>query len=158
MELLGGVINSQDMTLSLPKDKILKIQEQCKEILSETLTSIRTLSKLINRLGSTAVAILPALLQYRALKHNQIQGILPKNFLEEKVTLLYQVKRKLNWWIQNLNLYNGKSLITPLARIIISSDASSKVGGIIQRATYERSLVKRREIPHKCARIESSQI
>lgn len=35
-------------------------------------------------------------------------------------------ERELNWWIQNLNLYNGKSVIIPQAQIIISLDALSK--------------------------------
>ena len=35
-------------------------------------------------------------------------------------------ERELNWWIQNLNLYNGISVITPQAQIIISLDALNK--------------------------------
>ena len=87
LEFLGVVVNSQDMTLSLPTEKILKIQQQCKEILSLKLTSIRALSKLSGRLASKATAILPATLQYKALQHNQIQGMLSKNSLEDKLTL-----------------------------------------------------------------------
>ena len=109
LELLGLVVNSQYMTSILTKEKILKIQEQCKEILRAPLTAIRTLSKLINRLASTALENLLASLQYRALQHDQIQGMLSKYSLEEKVTLLEQMK------------YNGKSLITPPAQIIIRS-------------------------------------
>ena len=109
LELLGLVVNSQYMTSILTKEKILKIQEQCKEILRAPLSAIRTLSKLINRLASTALENLLVSLQYRALQHDQIQGMLSKYSLEEKVTLLEQMK------------YNGKSLITPPAQIIIRS-------------------------------------
>ena len=49
-----------------------------------------------------------------------------KNSSEEKITLSEQAKGAFNWQIQNLNLYNAKSLITPPAQLIISSDASSQ--------------------------------
>ena len=97
-------VNPQDVTLSLPKQKILKNQEQCKEILSQPSTSFRTL---IDRLASTPVAIVPAPLQRRVLQHNQIQEMLSKNYLQEKVTLSDQAKRELNWWIQNLNNFSS---------------------------------------------------
>ena len=85
MEFLGVVANSQDMTLSLPKEKVLKIQEQYEKIPNQSLPSIipQTLSKSIGRLVSTAVAIFSATLQFRAF-HNQIQGILSNNYLEEQ--------------------------------------------------------------------------
>ena len=43
---------------------------------------------------------------------------------EGNVELSTQDKRQLLWWIQNLSLYNGKSLVTPPPQLIISSDAS----------------------------------
>ena len=103
LEFLGVVKNSQDMTLIPPKEKILKTQKYCEEILSQPLTSIRTLSKLIGRLTSTAAVILPAPLQHKPLQHDQIHGTLPKSSLEEKVTPSGQARRELDWWIQNLN-------------------------------------------------------
>ena len=44
LKFLGLLVNSQDMTLSLPTKKKRKIQEWCKEILSQPSVSIRTLS------------------------------------------------------------------------------------------------------------------
>ena len=88
--------------------------------LSQPSTSIRTLSKLIDRLASTAAAILPAQLQHRPLQQ-QIHGRLSKNSLEEKVTLSDQEKRELNWCIPNLNPNNEKFLITSPSQV--SSDA-----------------------------------
>ena len=44
--------------------------------------AIKTLSQLIGRLASTAVAILPAPPQYKALQRNQIHGMLSKNSME----------------------------------------------------------------------------
>ena len=86
-------MNSQDMTLSLPKKKILKILKHCKEVLSQTLTSVTTL---IDRLACTVVAILPGPLQQTAFQRNQPQGMLSKNSLKEKVTLSDQEKKEIN--------------------------------------------------------------
>lgn len=93
LELLGIVVNSQDMTLSLPKKKILKILKHCKEVLSQTLASVTTL---IDRLACTVVAILPGPLQQTAFQRNQPQGMLSKNSLKEKVTLSDQEKKEIN--------------------------------------------------------------
>lgn len=49
-----------------------------------------------------------------------------KNSLEEKVTLSEQAKGAFNWQLRNLNMHNLKSLITPPAQLIISSDSSSQ--------------------------------
>ena len=67
--------------------EIFKIQKQCEESLSHSLPSMKTLPKLICRQALKAIAILPVPLQYRAFKHNQIHGILSKDFLGEKVAL-----------------------------------------------------------------------
>ena len=67
--------------------EIFKIQKQCEKSLSHSLPSMKTLPKLICRQALKAIAILPAPLQYRAFKHNQIHGILSKDFLGEKVAL-----------------------------------------------------------------------
>ena len=57
LEFLGVLVNFQDMILRLPIEKVRKIQEQSKKILNQPSLSIRTLSKLIGRIISSAVAI-----------------------------------------------------------------------------------------------------
>ena len=64
-----NVQDFQDLTLSLPTEKVRKIQEQCIEILNQPSVLVRTLSKLFGGLASSAVAILSAPLHYRALQH-----------------------------------------------------------------------------------------
>ena len=48
---------------------------------------------------------------------------------EENVKLSPQAKTDMLWWIQNLSLYVGKSLVTPPPQLIISSDASKQDWG-----------------------------
>ena len=111
-------VNFQGMTLNLTIKKERKIQEQCKKI--------QTLNKLTSRLASSSVVILSAPLPYQALQHQQIQEMHSNNCLEEKITLSEQAKGAFDWQLQNLNMYNLKSLITPPAQLKISSDSSSQ--------------------------------
>ena len=60
LEFLGVIVDSGEMTLTLPKEKLLKVQNRCQEILENEKVTVRELSKLIRRLSSTAIAVLPA--------------------------------------------------------------------------------------------------
>ena len=60
------------MSVSLPQDKKNKIISQCQRILEEKAVSIRELTQMLGRLSSTAIAVLAAPLQYRAIQRRQI--------------------------------------------------------------------------------------
>ena len=74
LEFIGVIVYSGEITLGLPKEKLLKVQNHCQEILEKGKVAVRELSKLIGRLSSTAIAVYPALLCYRHLQHQQIQN------------------------------------------------------------------------------------
>ena len=71
-EFLEVIVDSGEITLSLPKENLLKVQNQCQEILEKRKVTVRELSKLIGRLSSTTVAVYPVPLHYRHLQHQQI--------------------------------------------------------------------------------------
>ena len=104
LEFLRILVLSQNMTLSLPQEKKEKIKTQYKDLLEKLLVTVRELSKLIGWLSSTALAVLPARLQYRALEHQQIQGMISKSSLEGQLSQSKQTKEELHWWIQYLSL------------------------------------------------------
>ena len=60
LEFLGVIVDSGEMTLSLPKEKLLKVQNHCEEIPEIGKVTVRELSNLTGRLLSTAIAVLPA--------------------------------------------------------------------------------------------------
>ena len=70
------------MVLVLPEGKKNKIVEQCWFLLKNPLVTIRELSHVISRLASTAITVLPALLQYKAMQRQQIM-----EFSIEKITI-----------------------------------------------------------------------
>ena len=60
LEFLRVIVDSGKITLNHPKEKLLKVQNHCQEILEKGKVTVRGLSKLIGRLLSTAIAVLPA--------------------------------------------------------------------------------------------------
>ena len=129
LEFLGVIVDSLEMSLALPQGKKDKVINQCSQLLNEKEVSIRELTQLIGRLSSSAIAVLPAPLHYRAMQRQQILELAGKNNFEAQITLSSKVRMELNWWIENLNLCQGKSLIAPTAQLQISSDASLKGWG-----------------------------
>ena len=112
LEFLGGIVDSGEMTLSLPKEKLLKVQYHCQEILEKGKVTDRELRKLIGRLSSTAVVVLAAPLHYCHLQHKQTQKLICNNSFEEKVIISVEATKELLWWKENLILCNGRSLIS----------------------------------------------
>ena len=138
LEFLEVIVDSGEMTLSLPEEKLPKVQYHCQEILEKGKVTVRELSKLIGRLSSTAIAVFPTTLQHPNLQHPQMQKLICHNSFEEKVEILVETKKELLCWKENLTLCDGRSLgrslISPSPppplpspsppQIIISSDAS----------------------------------
>ena len=124
LEFLGVIVDFGEMTLSLPKEKRLKVQNHCQDILEKGKVTVRELSKLIGRLSSTTIAVLLAPLHYRHLQHQQIHKLICHNSFEEKVIISVETRNELLWWKENLTLCSGRSLISPQPQIIIRSDAS----------------------------------
>ena len=76
MEYLGFVINSMEMNLSLPKEKMNQLIQSCRDRIREKTASVRTLAKIIGKLTSSMQAVLPAPLHYRHLQMLQLKGLL----------------------------------------------------------------------------------
>jgi len=127
IDFLGVEIDSvamTHMTTSLPQEKVELIRKHCQDIMGKENVSIRELTSLVGRLSSTAIAVLPAPLQYRYLQRNQIQALSKSQNFDSIIPLSPQAKGEITWWIENLSLSNGRSLLTVPAQLVISSDAS----------------------------------
>ena len=68
MEFLGSLVNSFDLSLSIPRDRIRKIQSKSQDLLNTPVTTVRELSKFLGLLSSSIQAVLPAPLHYRYLQ------------------------------------------------------------------------------------------
>ena len=68
IEFLELVINSVNMTLALPQEKVLDIQNKCMQLIASPKTTIMELTKLLGKLSFTAQAVLPGRIQCRYLQ------------------------------------------------------------------------------------------
>ena len=129
MEYLGFVINSLEMKLFLPTEKMSQLLQDCKDLILEKSASVRTLSHIIGRLTSTLQAVLPAPLHYRHLQMLQAKGLLEGKGYNSVVPLNKECQNDLQWWIDQLSTWNGRSIISPAPDLIITTDASLKGWG-----------------------------
>ena len=124
MEFLGVLVNSITMSLSLPDNKVLNLQKECRSLLSSRSASQSDLAHLIGKMVAAKAAVFQAPLHYRALQHlkNSLdhQGV-P---LHQKVILDIEVRLDLDWWITNLPTANFRPVKPFLPNMLIQSDAS----------------------------------
>ena len=86
IEFSGLAINSVNMTLALPQEKVLYIQNKCKQLIASPKTTIMELTKLLGKLLFTSQAELLERIQCRYLQQQKIQAV--------RETNSYQTKKK----------------------------------------------------------------
>ena len=99
IQFLGIEIDSLSMIVFLPIQKKEQIISQCQDLLNQSDVSLRQMTQLIGRLSSTAIAVLPAPLQYRSLQRQQILELAEKKSFSARVVLSKEVREEIQWWI-----------------------------------------------------------
>ena len=147
IEFLGMILDSREMTISLPRGNILNLTSLCQDVcLIQEPHSLRDLASLVWKLCATLPAVSAAPLQLRCLEQDLIRAQGKGWNYESKIFLSPDAKSELRWWIKPLHLGNPE--------IVIYSDASSALGW---GAAMERGLLNRRcvdpsrkdHFPHK---------
>ena len=125
IQYLGLVVDSTQMTISLPEDKLKGIVQSCNLASKRSKITIRDLARLIGKMTATMMAVLPAPLCYRNLQHLKNQALLasPGNY-EREVHLDLAAKEELQWWKHELLRWNGRPLHPPSPDLTIETDAS----------------------------------
>lgn len=108
IRFLGFLVDSKTMSLSLPSEKILKIQKECRHMLIKTSTTARELAHLIGLLTSVNAAMPTAPLHYRALQRlcNRTTG--HSRQYGHLINLEAESRGDLSFWVQHLREYNGR--------------------------------------------------
>ncbi|CAC5423389.1 unnamed protein product [Mytilus coruscus] len=95
VEFLGFQIDSQEMLFTLPQEKVVKIKQECHQVLNLQWVTVRQLAKITGKLVSTMQAIIPANLQCRYLQLLQIKSLVEGKSSETKIQLSKGPKK--NW-------------------------------------------------------------
>ena len=107
MEFLGSLVDSVNLSLSLPRNKIRKIQSNCQLLLENPVTSVRELSKFLGLLSSSIQAVFPAPLHYRYLQQAENAVLKSRKSYEAPVILDSEALQEVQWWKDNLIAWNG---------------------------------------------------
>ena len=104
IQFLGFIIDSHDMKVYLPKEKVDRMTSLCLAMLKMDKVTIMSVSRLVG----TMVAYLPAMkfgkLHYRALERDKIVGLRKHhgNF-NSQISLSSRANQNIQWWLDNVN-------------------------------------------------------
>ena len=139
MVFLGFLVNSINPTLSLPRDKIRKIQLNCQDLLETPITTVRKLSKFLCLLSSSMHAVFPAPLHIRYVQQAKNSVLESLKSYEALVHLDSECLQEVQWWKDNLIACNGKALLQQSTDLVIETDASRKSWGLIARECQQEA-------------------
>lgn len=124
IDFLGLVVNSREMKLYLPREKMATISKEATRILnSQQDVSGRELARMIGLLSATIPAVLPAPLHYRNLQGMKNRLVSAGGY-KNMGPLTIQARIELKWWLQTLAKVNGRTIKPKLPDMTIYTDAS----------------------------------
>ena len=132
IEYLGVIINSREMTLSLPTDKVKKIQSKADYLIQTKSCSARTFAGFLGLCTFSRIAVMEAPLHFRSLQKDLIScqqivsGPLDYNMV---VHLSPSAVEDLYWWKNQFLLCNSNSIVPPPIDFRLYSDASDRAWG-----------------------------
>ena len=128
MEFLPFLIDSQTMTLALQSDKVTKVKKECPRALSRPRVTVRELVKQLGHLTSTIQTVFPGSLHLRHFQGDGNKALTCLGSYDSLVQPSPQTE-ELVWWRDNLDAWNGKSLISRTPDLVIETGASRKGWG-----------------------------
>jgi hypothetical protein len=132
LDHLGFCINTKDMTLSVPKTKLRDLRREATKMLNKGCTTLKNLSSFVGKAMATTAAVFPARLMTRsllALKNAALKR--PAAAWTDTVHLDRGAVVNLEWWIHQLQQWNGTSWVQSPTQLDVYTDASDKGWGIV---------------------------
>ena len=125
MEFLGVAVDTNQMMLRLPGEKMKKIRAEARKMHTQNKVSARTLSRLIGKTNATSQMIPPAPLFFRYLQMTLTRALeLSIQNYDTVLSLTPECMEELTWWDQQMSRWNGRSLLSKEVDLVIDSDAS----------------------------------
>ena len=113
------------MSLIVPPEKVENLSNLCSKTMRMSRVTLRKMAKVIGKFKSTAPAFSWAPLQTRHLQQVPLQT----RHLQQ-VPLSKKAILELKWWIENLELLNGKPITINTPDLWISTDAAKRKNGV----------------------------
>ena len=139
---LGIEINSIDMSISLPKDKLSDLKQMLNQFRTRRRASKRQLQRLAGSLNWASKVVRGGRTFLRRIidAQNRLKGANHKMLLKDSV------RADIHWWIDFMSTFNGRSLLLDKVPMdFITMDACNIGGG----ATFAGRLACSRAFAHK---------
>jgi len=112
-------VDSENMNLFLPEDKMEQIIQMCQSLMSQQTISLRSLFSATYEV--TTVVLEPP----------KIQSLIRSSSYDNLVTLDPPSMEELMWWSTQLHLWNGRDVCPKVPDMIIDTDVSLTGWGIV---------------------------
>lgn len=103
ISFLGNDIHSRDMTVTLPRDKVKLIVQECSKLRKKQVKTIRIVARVLGLMVSTFTAVDYGPLHYRNIEREKIKALKSSRGDFDGLMLISgTIKSDLQWWIDNL--------------------------------------------------------
>jgi hypothetical protein len=127
----GFVLDSITFMVYLTQEKIDKIVALAQKLLSSENITVRFLATFIGVIIQTFVAILPGPLHHRTLERQKLCGLGTNQCFDNVVCLSEQCRQEIQWWLDNVELVNGKLIRQNQISCWLITDASLQGWGAV---------------------------
>ena len=132
IDYLGVVVDSTKLSFALPQEKMDQVLKLCKKALGSKDITLRDISKILGNFAWAIHSIPFAQMHYRQIQDFHIQQLHKwDRDLSKRIILPAEARSNLDWWINNLQIVNGKPFFPRSPHLEIYSDASLSGWGAI---------------------------
>jgi hypothetical protein len=124
LTFLGLTLDTTNMQLLVPSDKLHNIRKDCRGLLDRWQVSARDVARLLGKFTSISQAILPGPLFARCLQRSLIDTLHRHKSYEATFSLSPAAREELQLWISQLSQWNGRSILPHSPDVSITTDAS----------------------------------
>jgi hypothetical protein len=129
IEFLGVIINSEDMTVSLPTDKAIKIVQEVERLIDSETCSIREMASVLGKLQATSSANAFAALHTKELeKAKNLELKCHRGRFDDIMQVSEEIKRELRWWLAKTTTISAP-ILTADPEYTLYTDASLRGWG-----------------------------
>ncbi|KAK3092616.1 hypothetical protein FSP39_005025 [Pinctada imbricata] len=129
MVFLGFILNSKEMTVRLPREKVHNIQALCRKMRFSDEVEILQVSQLLGLMVASFPGVEYGSLYYRRLENDKVDALkLSRGNYKAKMKIKDDTKMDLDWWIQNLPK-SDKKINHGNPDFVLRTDASNEGWG-----------------------------
>ncbi len=127
LTFLGVEIDTVGMTVGLPKSKVTELSELLLEFSRKKRASCKQLQRLAGKLNWAAQCITSG----RGYLRKILDVLAPLRMSRHKARLSREFQQDIDWWLQALSIYPGKSVFYKPPIHIVEFDACSQGAGVV---------------------------